>query len=305
MKRLLITGQDGFVGRRLLDWFPTSPWAGRVEPIAASARFDLRDAASVAREIASAKPDWILHLAALSVVADSFLDPAGTLEVNVVGTARLLHALRSAGFEGRLLFVSSADVYGRVAPQTLPLTELALLNPTSPYAVSKAAAEMLCRQWREAHGIDLVIARPFNHVGAGQRSEFALSGFARAIAEIRLGMRAPELRVGNLAATRDFSHVIDICEGYLTLLEAGRAGETYNLCSGQERVVGEVLEQMLVRASCHARIVVDPARLRPADNPRMVGDPGKALRELGWRARRDLDDALAEMVEFWMREQST
>lgn len=301
-KRLLITGHDGFVGQRLQAWLPSSRWADLVEPVRTPPGFDLRDAASVAGAVRGARADWVLHLAAQSHVPASFADPAATLEVNTVGTARLLGALRDTGFSGRLLYVSSADVYGQVTPERLPLDESAPPNPSNPYAVSKAAAEMLCRQWRTAHGLDAVIARPFNHVGAGQRPDFALSGFARSIAEVLLGRRPPELPVGNLDVTRDFTDVLDICEGYLALLDGGRPGETYNLCSGQGRHLGALLRTMLERAGCTARVVVDPARHRPADNPHMVGSAAKAARDTGWQARRALEPALDAMIDYWKRE---
>jgi GDP-4-dehydro-6-deoxy-D-mannose reductase len=305
MRRLLVTGHDGFVGTSLLGWLPGSRWSARVLTVHPGEGFDLRDAEAVRRLVHDARPDWILHLAAQSHVPTSFDDPVATLDVNLLGTTRLLQALRAERFAGRLLYVSSADVYGTVDPSRLPIREDTPVAPANPYAVSKAAAELACLQWHRAHGLDVVVARPFNHVGCGQRPEFALAGFARSIAEIQLGLRAPELPVGNLEVTRDFSHVLDTCEGYLALLESGRSGETYNLCSGIERGLGELLNGMLARARCPARVTRDPARWRPADQPRVVGDAGKALRDTGWRAARPLEPLLDEMVDYWKRKLST
>ncbi|HWS76435.1 MAG TPA: GDP-mannose 4,6-dehydratase, partial [Quisquiliibacterium sp.] len=220
------------------------------------------------------------------------------------GSTHLLQAIRAHAPAARLLLASSADVYGRAHPEELPLREDRPPAPLNPYSVSKAAAEMMCRQAHAAHGLDVVIARPFNHVGPGQRPEFAVSGFARSIAEILLGLRPPELPVGNLDVTRDFSHVLDICEGYLALLEGGRGGETYNLCSGRETRLRGLLDAMIERSGCGASVVVDPARMRPADQPRVAGDASKALRDTGWRAWRPLEPLLDEMIDFWKKELS-
>lgn len=300
-KRLLITGHTGFVGSHLLAWLASSPRAlpAVIEPLVPPAGFDLRDPLAVSALVAAARPDWVLHLAGQSHVPTSVTDPVGTLQTNLIGTTHLLQALTANDFAGRLLFVSSADIYGVVDPADLPLTEAAPLRPSNPYAVSKAAAEMMCRQWHRAHKMDVLIARPFNHVGPGQRPDFVLSGFAQAIADIALGRRPPELPVGRLDVSRDFTPVLDICEGYLALLANGRPGETYNLCSGHEQRLDVLLRRMLALAGSQARVVVDAARLRPADNPRMVGDASKALRDVGWKPTRELDRVLLDMIDYW------
>jgi GDP-4-dehydro-6-deoxy-D-mannose reductase len=298
-KTLLITGHDGFVGRSLLDWLPGSAWADRVTPALPPPGFDLRNPEAVAALVTATRPDWVLHLAAQSHVPTSFADPVGTLEVNLIGTTRLLQALGAQGFAGRFLYVSSADLYGAVDPALLPVTEATPLQPANPYAVSKAAAEMMCRQWQRAHGLSVLIARPFNHVGAGQRPEFALSGFAQTIAGIRLGLRPPRIPVGRLDVTRDFTHVLDICEGYLALLDRGVAGQTYNLCSGRERSLADLLQRLLTLADGQAAIEPDPARLRPVDLARMVGDAALAARDTGWAPVRELDSALLDMIDYW------
>jgi GDP-4-dehydro-6-deoxy-D-mannose reductase len=284
MTTLLVTGHNGFVGTALLGWLPGSVWAGRVSVAHPSEHFDLRDPAAVEALLDRTSPDWILHLAAQSHVPTSIDDPVGTLEVNVIGTTRLLQALVRRRFAGRFLYVSSADVYGKVAEAALPLVEEQPLRPGNPYAVSKAAAEMMCRQAHWAHGLDAIVART--------------------LAEIALGRRAAEVPVGNLDVTRDFSHVLDICEGYLALLERGRSGETYNLCSGRESRLRDLLDTMIARSGIAARVVVDPARYRPADQPRVVGDASRARRDAGWQAARPLEPLLDEMIEDWKRKLS-
>ena len=302
MKTLLLTGHHGFVGTALRDWLPSSPWADRLRLALPPDGFDLLDAEAVQALVRDTRPDQVLHLAALTHVPSAIADPVPTLQVNLIGTTHLIEAIRAHAPRARLLYASSADVYGRVPPEALPIGEDRPPAPLNPYSVSKAAAEMMCRQAHAAQGLDVIVARPFNHVGPGQRPEFAVSGFARSIAEVQLGRRPPELPVGNLEATRDFSHVLDVCEGYLALLERGRSGETYNLCSGRETRLRDLLDRMIERSCCRARIVQDPARMRPADQPRVAGDPSKALRDAGWRAHRPLEPLLDEMIEHWKKE---
>lgn len=304
MQTLLLTGHLGFMGSAMRRWLPGSSWAHRVRLVHPPDDFDLLDADAVAAVVRETRPDWVLHLAALSHVPSAVADPVPTLQVNVVGTTRLLQALQAHAPRARLLYVSSGDVYGIVPPKALPIHEDQPLAPLNPYSVSKAAAEMMCRQAHAAGGLDVVIARPFNHTGPGQRPDFAVSAFARSIAEILLGRRAPELPVGNLDVTRDFSDVLDFCEGYLALLERGHAGQTYNLCSGRETRLRDLLDGMVERSGCAARIVVDPARMRPADQPRVLGDPGRAFRDTGWRAVRPLEPLLDTMIEYWKKELS-
>src|SRR5690606_12143272 len=151
------------------------------------AGLDLRDAAGMKAAVAALQPDCVLHLAAQSFVPASFRDPAETLAINVGGTLNLLQALSAAAFEGRLLYVSSSDVYGAVDLAELPVDESRMPVPRNPYAVSKVSAEMLCRQWHLTEGMQVLVARPFNPTGPGQDARFVLSGFAQRIAQIAIG----------------------------------------------------------------------------------------------------------------------
>src|SRR5690606_26917153 len=182
--RLLVTGHRGFVGQTLQQWLPQSRWAGQFELLLPDGRVDVRDRGTISQWVKQTQPDSVLHLAAQSFVPAAFADPARTLDVNLLGTLNLLQALHENGFKGRFLYVSSADVYGAVPEHDLPVDEDRLPMPRNPYAVSKASAELLCRQWHFAHGLDTCIARPFNHTGPGQDPRFVLSGFAQRIAQI-------------------------------------------------------------------------------------------------------------------------
>ncbi|GAA5236195.1 NAD-dependent epimerase/dehydratase family protein [Verticiella sediminum] len=298
-RRLLVTGHRGFVGQALLDWLPRSRWQDRAVLLTPGSDFDLCDAGAVRRLVRDARPDAVLHLAAQSFVPAAFADPAGTFAVNVEGTLHLLQALRQEAPGARLLYVSSADVYGAVEPEAMPVDETRLPEPRNPYAVSKAAAEMLCRQWHFTEGTDVVLARPFNHTGPGQDARFAVSGFARSVARIALGLEAPRLVTGNLQVTRDFSDVRDVLDAYLRLIHDGQPGAIYNVCSGIEQRLADVLAALLRLAGVSAEQVTDPARLRPNEQLRMVGSSLRLRKDTGWQPAHDFDETLATLLAWW------
>src|SRR5438876_2355456 len=237
--RLLLTGSDGFVGSLLKHNRPCVALADD------GGNVDLRDADRVKRAVARIAPDAVIHLAAQSFVPESFAHPRETYEINFFGTLNLLDALKAAGFTGRLLFVGSGDCYGIVAPNELPIDEAQPLRPRSPYAVSKAAAEALCYQWSQVEAFAIVMTRSFNHIGPGQTERFVVSDFARQVVEIRKGLRPPIIRTGDIDVTRDFTDVRDVVEAYLLLLDQGKRGEIYNVCSGLEHSIRDVLMRLL------------------------------------------------------------
>jgi GDP-4-dehydro-6-deoxy-D-mannose reductase len=301
VKKLLATGHRGFVGTALREFLQSHSDAPAVWcPLTRES--DLLDPTQMRAMIDEHQPDWVVHLAAQSHVPQSWSDPAHTLQVNVCGTANLLNALSEAGFRGRLLYVSSADVYGSVQQADLPVTEEAPAAPRSPYASSKVAAEVLCRQWAGTRGLDVVIARPFNHTGPGQRLDFALPRFAREIAAIKLGRQAPQVLAGDLDVTRDFLDVRDVVNAYLALLARGRSKEIYNVCSSSEVHMGDALRRLAEMAGVQAEIATDPARFRPAEQRRMCGRHAKITADTGWVPRIPLDETLQQLLDHWTRE---
>ena len=303
MKRLLVTGQHGFVGSTLVDMLDREPGLRDWSLLATPHSLDLRDAQSVDAIVArSAAPDAVIHLAAQSWVPDSFRDPATTFAVNIVGTLNLLQALQHCRFAGRMVYVGTGDVYGVVPEAALPVSERHLPVPRNPYAVSKLAAEALCRQWSITESIDVVLARPFNHIGRGQSERFVVSDFARQIAAIRRKRRPPVVAVGDIDVTRDFTDVRDVVRAYFALLERGTRGEVYNVCSGHDRSVRSILERLAQLAGVEVTMHVDPARMRKAEQRRIRGDASKIRDATGWQATTPLDDSLAAMLEFWENE---
>jgi GDP-4-dehydro-6-deoxy-D-mannose reductase len=297
--RLLVTGRHGFVGETLSRVMNESAERERWTLIDAPVGLDLRDAASTMRLVAEARPDAVLHLAAQSAVPESFRDPEATLQINLIGTLHLLQALAGGGFRGRFVYVGTGEVYGLVPASDLPIAETRLPRPRNPYAVSKLAAEALCWQWHVSNDMDLVIARPFNHIGPGQSERFAISDFARQIAEIKRGRRPSIVHAGNLDVTRDFTDVRDVVGAYFALLDRGQSGEVYNVCSGTEASVGSLLQQLIALAGVEATIEHDPLRARRSEQPRMCGDPGKIRAATGWTPITPIRSSLATALQFW------
>jgi GDP-4-dehydro-6-deoxy-D-mannose reductase len=257
---------------------------------------DLRDAERVRCAVAALMPEAVLHLAAQSSVAASFEDPAMTFAVNFSGTLNLLQALSAEGFRGCFLYVGSADVYGRVAETELPTKERQPLRPRSPYAVSKVAAEALCYEWSQTQDFRVVLTRPFTQIGPGQDERFAVAGFAQQIARIKSGRQTAVLTVGDLDVTRDFTDVRDTVSAYHELLEEGENGEIYNVCSGRERTLRSLVEEMLQIAGVGVEMESSAGRLRPTEQRRMVGDPGKIKEQLDWEPEIPLTTTLTDIL---------
>ena len=301
MANLLVTGHAGFVGRTL---FRASDTLARPRGWNLSALpdgFDIRDPSLVAR-MRERLPDAVLHLAALSNVDESVRDPELTFDVNFGGTRNLLRALRDSGFSGRMVYVSSGDCYGTLDDDALPVNEDRALKPRNPYAVSKVAAEALCYQWSQTEDLDIVIARPFNHVGPGQEPRFAVASFAQQIARIVEDRSPPVVRVGNLDVTRDFTDVQDVLDAYFALLEHGRPGEVYNIGSGREVRLGDVLDALIADAGVVVEVESMLARRRGTEQRRVVADVAKIHRDTQWRAKTPLTSTLREILLYWRQQ---
>lgn len=295
--RVLITGLAGFLGRHLARELKAHGWQVAGTVLAERADLsgveelhaDVTEAAALRGVVERWKPDAVVHLAGLTHVGSSWQQMPEYFRVNVEGTANLLDALAGAttGAPGqcRVVFASSAEVYGRVPEAEQPIGEDRPPAPRSPYALTKAAAELLMRR------AQAVTVRSFNIVGPGQAEGFALPSFARQLAAIARGDSAPTLRVGNLEARRDFLHVADAVRAFRLLLEHGEPGTTYNLGSGQAFSIQEALERLMAVSGVTAEVEVDPERLRPVDVPLLAAETSR-LRSLGWQPEASLDDAL-------------
>lgn len=289
--RVLLTGSSGFVGR----WMREHLVSAGDEVVELGEDVDIRHGEQLRAAVVLAAPDAICHLAAQASVSASWADAAGTFEVNALGALHLVEAAASCSPRPRVLLVSSAEVYGRVTPEELPVSEDRPVAPASPYAASKAAAELVGMQAWLGRGLEVVVARPFNHTGPGQRAEFVVPALASQVADAgrrRLGA----LSAGNVEVRRDITDVRDVVRAYRMLLADGEPGRTYNVCSGRSTAISEMARALMRLAGIDLPIVVDPARLRPVDIPELRGDPGRLSARTGWSPEIDLDTTLADVL---------
>lgn len=305
MKQVLVTGSGGFVGRILSASLVGeghevigADLAASNDPIdTRECRLDDRRAVNALLD--DVAPDWIVHLAAQSSAGRSFDEPHETIRNNVMPALHILEYLRTAKKKTKFLVVGSADVYGSVPGAEQPITEDRRPAPLNPYALSKWVQEEMCRQYAVLYGTDVVMTRSFNHTGAGQRDTFVLPSFARQVAEIRRGSRKPRVEVGNIEIRRDFSDVKDVCRAYRLLLEKGRAGAIYNVCCGRSYSLRGLLEKLAELAGAEIDIVVDPARVRPADMEVLEGDYSLLKRDTGWEPEITIEDTLQSLLDYW------
>lgn len=313
--RALITGISGFVGSHLAeyllnrtDWQVSGTVYGRLDNVA-----HLRDRLTiypaelsrfeVARFIVEdAQPDYIFHLAAQPISTLSRLDPWFTLENNIRAQLNILEAVVQLKLSSRVLVVGSAEEYGKITPEDLPVDEDTPLRPVTPYGVSKVAQDYLGLQYFLSHGVAAVRVRSFNHVGPRQREGFVAADFAKQIAEIEAGVRPPEVVVGNLTAGRDFSDVRDVVAAYHLALTLGEPGEVYNIGSGKSYSAQALLDALIGAAGQAVTVVQDPERLRPADVERVAADIRKFQARTGWAPTIPFEQSMADVLDYW-REQ--
>lgn len=290
--RVLVTGGSGFVGPWLRDHLTE---AGD-EVVSVGQEVDVTDAGAVAALMADIRPEVVYHLAGLAHVGRSWDEAAEYFQVNGAGTLHVLEAARKAVAPPRVVVVSSAEVYGAVRPEQLPVGEDEPLRPVSPYAASKAAAELVALQAHLGRGLAVVRARPFNHTGPGQSTTFAVPAFAGRIAgAVRDGKGF--LEVGNLSAARDLLDVRDVVRAYRLLALRGQPGQVYNVCSGRSVVMEDVVRRMLRLSGADLELVEDPALLRPVDVAVLEGDPARLQAATGWRPEVSLDATLAGVLD--------
>lgn len=270
------------------------------------AAFDLEDPARVQALVRDHPAAEIFHLAAFTSVGRSWSDAAAAFRVNAIGTLFLLQAVAAARETGagdpRILVVGSAEAYGASAQAGRPLAEDAPLRPLSPYAVSKAAQEMLALQAHRASGLWAVVARSFNHTGPGQRPPFAAGEFALQLRAAKRAGAPARIAVGNLDARRDFTDVRDVARAYRLLIERGEAGRVYNVCRGEAVSLREILLRLAEIAGVRAEPVVEPGHLRPVDLPEVVGDPAALAAATGWHPQVDLRRSLEDLWNDLWRE---
>jgi len=311
--RALITGVTGFAGSHLAEYLlahtDLEVWGtdissndrniARIRDDLELVVGDMSDPDVASDILSQTQPDYIFHLAAQAFVPLSWSDPWQTIANNIRLQLNILKTLVDTGSRPRVLVVGSADEYGVIAADELPVTEATPLRPYSPYAVSKIAQDMLGYQYFASHGLPIVRVRPFNHIGARQSPAFVTSDFAKQIAEIEQGQREAELRVGNLEARRDFTDVRDMVRAYYLALQHGEDGQVYNLGAERAESIEEVLNMLLEMSEVEIEVVQEQSRLRPTDVPVVVSDCSKFRERTGWSATVSLRDSLESVLKYW------
>jgi GDP-4-dehydro-6-deoxy-D-mannose reductase len=291
--RALVTGAAGFVGRHLVAELTAA--GDDVTETDRHTGLDILDAEGLGALFAEARPEVVYHLAGQADVGGSWSSPVETFRVNAEGTLNVLLAAAEQGVD-RVLAVASADVYGVVTEEELPLTEASPLRPTSPYAASKLAADALALQAFLGHGLGVVRVRPFNHLGPGQSEQFVAPAIAARIARAERD-GTDTIPVGNLSARRDLTDVRDVVRAYRLLIERGEAGEVYNVCSGVDVSIQTLADLLVGLARRPVRLVTDPDLLRPVDLPVLRGDATRLHAATGWKPEIPIEQTVADLLD--------
>ena len=304
--KVLITGIDGFVGNHLSNYllkegyevYGTSVIDGFKKENINICHMNVLDKEEIRNVINKIKPDQIYHLAGQSAVGLSWKNPVLTVDINISGTLNLLDIIRELKLNVSILIIGSSDQYGIIKPEECPVNEEHTQKPQSPYGISKKTQEELALLYSKAYDMNIIAVRPFNHIGTGQNLNFVVPDFASRIADIENGAE-PILKVGNLETYRDFTDVKDIVRGYVILLNKGRKGEVYNIGSGKEVKVYDILKKLTDMSGVSIKIEIDSDKFRPIDVPLIVSDNSKIFNDTGWKPEIILDDTLNEILQYW------
>ena len=312
--RILVTGITGFAGGHLAEALPAQ---GQVELFGLSRHAewpaewrhlservvlrgcDLGDRASIHALLCEAQPERIYHMAGYAHVGRSFQEVEAAWAGNLTATRNLYEAVEQWGGRPRILYVSSGQVYGDPLTPDQVYDEQSLLRPASPYAASKAAADLASYQYTQAPGLHIVRARPLNHIGPRQSPQYAVAHFACQIAAIELGKRAPVVETGNLSPCRDLTDVRDVVRAYMRLMEQGRSGEAYNIGTGEVFSIQTVLDRLLTLTTKQVEIRPRIERMRPGEAAALRTDAGKLRRETGWAPQYTLEQTLRDTLDYW------
>ena len=309
MKRALIIGVAGFVGSYLIDhiqkhcvWsivVTKMPQETMACPGVDICDLDILAPEAIERLLEEQRPDYIFHLAAQSSVAVSWKNPGLTVDVNVKGSLNVLDAVRKLDYKPRVLLIGSGEEYGHVRENEVPVREDNVLRPGNIYAATKACQNMIGAIYAQAYGMDVMMVRAFNHVGPNQSPIFVVADFCKQTAEIEAGLKEPVIKVGNLSARRDFSDVRDVVRAYVELMEKGKAGETYNVGSGNAVEIRKILDMILCRSKKEIQVEVEPSRMRPVDVPVIEADISKLKACTGWKQKITLEETIQDTLEYW------
>ncbi len=313
--KVLITGIAGFVGSHFTEYFLSMKnvevsgierWKASTENIAHLKHkiklydeCDINDIVSMREILKKVKPDFIIHLAAQSFVPTSWTAPAETIKTNMIGEVNLFEALRSLKLNPRVIVAGSSEEYGFVMKDEIPIEEANPLRPLSPYAVSKVGQDLLGYQYYKSYGLNVIRTRAFNHTGPRRGENFVCSNFAKQIALIEKRKQKPVIRVGNLDAKRDFTDVRDMVKGYWLIMQKGKPGDVYNICSAKAYAIKKVLDILLSFAKVPIKVKQDPQRMRPSDVPVLLGSCTKMKKLTGWKPTIPFKKTMEDLLNYW------
>lgn len=310
--KAMIIGGAGFVGAYLirhlrdeLQWetvVTKMPHEEITESGVCVVNLNILESESVSKLLKQEEPDYIFHLAAQSSVAVSWKNPGLTIDVNVKGAVNVLDAVREMKKSPRVLLIGSGEEYGHIREGESPITEENALRPGNIYAATKTCQNMLGSIYAEAYHLDIMMVRAFNHIGPNQMPIFVVADFCKQVAEIEAGKEDPVLRVGNLSAKRDFTDVRDVVRAYGLLIQKGKAGETYNVGSGNAVAIQQILDMIVEKSTCEIAVEVDPQKLRPVDVPIIEANTEKIFSQTGWKPEISLEQTIKETLDYWRNE---
>lgn len=308
MKKGLVIGAAGFVGSYLLaemrangmDAYATKlPHEKLDNTDAVVYDLDIMDKEAIASLLFEIRPDYIFHLAAQSSVGVAWKNPGLTVDVNIKGSINVMDAVRELFYKPRVLLIGSGEEYGHIRPGETPINEENSLRPGNIYAATKVCQNMIGSIYSKAYDLELMMVRAFNHIGPGQAPMFVVSDFCKQVAEIEKGLREPVMKVGNLAAKRDFTDVRDVVKAYVKLIQTGKAGETYNVGSGNAKAIQEILDLIVSMSRSNVKVEIDPNKIRPVDVPIIEADITKLQELTGWKPEITLEQTIQETLDYW------
>lgn len=311
--KVLITGITGFAGSHLAEFLLSKKyevhgidrWRSKTENIDGFKdkivlhECDIKDYHSVKKAIESVMPEKIFHLAAQSFVPTSWNAPSETITTNVIGELNIFEAVKELKINPWIQIACSSEEYGMVYENEVPIKETNPLRPLSPYGVSKVAQDLLGYQYHQSHNLNIVRTRAFNHEGPRRGDVFVTSNFAKQIAEIEKKKKPPVLYVGNLDARRDYTDVRDIVRAYWLATEKCAAGEVYNICSGRNWKIKDMLNYLLSLSKIKVEVKQEPGRMRPSDVQILLGDGTKFMKKTGWEPEIPFEKTLEDTLNYW------